>query len=208
MADYRRVPSKTTAVAGEHVTKPVSTEQVTTHVVTGLGVNGKCATTATTVAPIARPAIATRPLPGNDAKQEQLPRKHQTRPTHMMKSHADHQKLERMLVDLMSHAHPGTKVILNKATFTITVVKPNRGMTEAEMWDMSERWSPYPIDRVRVVSKRNGREQYVMEQSNDSMLTPQVDTECVHGRIKRGTEITCYLKENQSQFLERNSWMI
>ena len=30
----------------------------------------------------------------------------------------------------------------------------------------------------------------------------QKDTELVHGEIKRGTEIICYLKEDQSEFLE------
>ena len=28
------------------------------------------------------------------------------------------------------------------------------------------------------------------------------DTELVHGEIKRGTKIICYLKEDQSEFLE------
>ena len=30
----------------------------------------------------------------------------------------------------------------------------------------------------------------------------QKDTELVHGEIKRGTKIICYLKEDQSEFLE------
>ena len=28
------------------------------------------------------------------------------------------------------------------------------------------------------------------------------DTESVHGKVKRGTKVICYLKENQSEFLE------
>ena len=33
-------------------------------------------------------------------------------------------------------------------------------------------------------------------------FTVQKDTELVHGEIKRGTKIICYLKEDQSEFLE------
>merc|ERR1711878_260231 len=33
-------------------------------------------------------------------------------------------------------------------------------------------------------------------------FTVQKDTEQVHGEIKRGTKIICYLKEDQSEFLE------
>merc|ERR1719412_3294441 len=33
-------------------------------------------------------------------------------------------------------------------------------------------------------------------------FTVQKDTEMVHGEIKRGTKIICYLKEDQSEFLE------
>merc|ERR1712241_1471413 len=35
-----------------------------------------------------------------------------------------------------------------------------------------------------------------------SSFTVQKDTELVHGEIKRGTKIICYLKEDQSEFLE------
>merc|ERR1712149_68617 len=33
-------------------------------------------------------------------------------------------------------------------------------------------------------------------------FTVQKDTEMVHGEVKRGTKIICYLKEDQSEFLE------
>merc|ERR1711966_449095 len=34
------------------------------------------------------------------------------------------------------------------------------------------------------------------------MGTVQKDTELVHGEVKRGTKVICYLKEDQSEFLE------
>merc|ERR1712170_66111 len=34
------------------------------------------------------------------------------------------------------------------------------------------------------------------------MGTVQKDTEMVHGEVKRGTKVICYLKEDQSEFLE------
>ena len=34
------------------------------------------------------------------------------------------------------------------------------------------------------------------------ILSSREDTELVHGEIKRGTKIICYLKEDQSEFLE------
>merc|ERR1711907_631369 len=33
-------------------------------------------------------------------------------------------------------------------------------------------------------------------------FTVQKDTEMVHGEVKRGTKVICYLKEDQSEFLE------
>merc|ERR1712151_745525 len=33
-------------------------------------------------------------------------------------------------------------------------------------------------------------------------FTVQKDTELVHGEVKRGTKVICYLKEDQSEFLE------
>merc|ERR1712157_294259 len=45
-------------------------------------------------------------------------------------------------------------------------------------------------------------EQYVWESGAGGSFTVQKDTEQVHGEIKRGTKIICYLKEDQSEFLE------
>merc|ERR1712054_650999 len=57
-------------------------------------------------------------------------------------------------------------------------------------------------DKVRVVSKNNDDEQYVWESAAGGSFTVQKDTEMVHGEVKRGTKIICYLKEDQSEFLE------
>merc|ERR1712178_407060 len=51
-------------------------------------------------------------------------------------------------------------------------------------------------------SKHNDDEQYVWESAAGGSFTVQKDTEMVHVEVKRGTKIICYLKEDQSEFLE------
>merc|ERR1712072_1410477 len=64
-------------------------------------------------------------------------------------------------------------------------------------------YSAYLVsDKVRVISKHNDDEQYVWESAAGGSFTVQKDTEMVHGEVKRGTKIICYLKEDQSEFLE------
>merc|ERR1740127_177556 len=64
-------------------------------------------------------------------------------------------------------------------------------------------YSAYLVsDKARVVSKNNDDEQYIWESAAGGSFTVQKDTEMVHGEIKRGTKIICYLKEDQSEFLE------
>merc|ERR1712193_259124 len=64
-------------------------------------------------------------------------------------------------------------------------------------------YSAYLVsDKVRVISKHNDDEQYVWESAAGGSFTVQKDTEPVHGEVKRGTKVICYLKEDQSEFLE------
>merc|ERR1712037_240821 len=64
-------------------------------------------------------------------------------------------------------------------------------------------YSAYLVaDKIRVVSKHNDDEQYIWETGAGGSFTVQKDAEMVYGEIKRGTKIICYLKEDQSEFLE------
>merc|ERR1711994_870728 len=63
-------------------------------------------------------------------------------------------------------------------------------------------YSAYLVaDKVRVVSKNNDDEQYIWESGAGGSFTVQKDTEMVHGEVKRGTKVICYLKEDHSEFI-------
>merc|ERR1712076_82009 len=57
-------------------------------------------------------------------------------------------------------------------------------------------------DKVVVVSKHNDDETHIWESAAGGSFTVVKDTENAHSDIKRGTKIICYLKEDQSEFLE------
>merc|ERR1712070_88049 len=64
-------------------------------------------------------------------------------------------------------------------------------------------YSAYLVsDKVRVVSKHNDDEQYVWESAAGGSFTVVKDDHGVHGEVKRGTKVICYLKEDQSESLE------
>merc|ERR1712238_573036 len=64
-------------------------------------------------------------------------------------------------------------------------------------------YSAYLVsDKIRVISKHNDDEQHIWESGAGGSFTVQKDTEMVHGEVKRGTKVICYLKEDQSEFLE------
>mmetsp|Transcript_70871 Transcript_70871/g.196891 ORF Transcript_70871/g.196891 Transcript_70871/m.196891 type:complete len:959 (-) Transcript_70871:39-2915(-) len=64
-------------------------------------------------------------------------------------------------------------------------------------------YSAYLVsERIRVVSKSNQDEQHIWESTAGGTFTVWKDETLEHGVLKRGTKIICYLKDDQSEFLE------
>jgi len=64
-------------------------------------------------------------------------------------------------------------------------------------------YSAYLVsDKVTVVSKNNDDEQHVWESEAGGSFTITKDETHTFGELKRGTKIICYLKEDQTEFLE------
>ena len=56
-------------------------------------------------------------------------------------------------------------------------------------------------DKVQVVSKRD-EEQHIWESDAAGSFTVRQDTQMVHGEIKSGTKVICFLKPEMSEFLQ------
>merc|ERR1712054_412670 len=82
------------------------------------------------------------------------------------------------------------RLVPDKSNNTLTIIDSGVGMTKAEM----------VTDRVVVVSKHNDDEQYIWESSAGGSFTVQKDSD--GEALGRGTKITCYLKEDQLEYLE------
>merc|ERR1711898_10851 len=81
------------------------------------------------------------------------------------------------------------KIIPDKTNNTMTIWDSGIGMTKNEL-----------INNLGTIAK-SGTKAF-MEAMAGGSFTVQKDTEMVHGEVKRGTKIICYLKEDQSEFLE------
>merc|ERR1739845_220383 len=82
------------------------------------------------------------------------------------------------------------KIVPDKTNSTLTIEDSGIGMTKNEL-----------VNNLGTIAK-SGTKAFMEAMAAGGSFTVQKDTELVHGELKRGTKIICYLKEDQSEFLE------
>merc|ERR1712046_73566 len=92
------------------------------------------------------------------------------------------------------------KIVPDKTNSTLTIEDSGIGMTKNEL-----------VNNLGTIAKSGtkafmeamsaGGDVSMIGQFGVGFYSVQKDTEQVHGEIKRGTKIICYLKEDQSEFL-------
>merc|ERR1711933_229990 len=98
------------------------------------------------------------------------------------------------------------KIIPDKTNSSITIEDSGIGMTKNELINnlgtIAKSGTKAFMEAMAAGGDISMMGQYIWESGAGGSFTVQKDTEMVHGEVKRGTKIICYLKEDQSEFLE------